>query len=217
MINLFIGYDAREAVAYHAMVQSIMDTASEFVSITPITVNHMRRDASNDFVYSRFLVPYLMDYRGWAIYADSDMIFLEDIAELWDLRDDRYAVQVVKHQYRTKYPVKYLGNKNEDYPRKNWSSLILWNCGHPANKWLDWHRVSHGTGSYLHRFKWLMDEEIGELPKEWNWLAMEYPDNPAANLVHYTVGTPCFKDYANCEMSHHWRYYYHRMLEGLGK
>lgn len=216
MIRVFIGYDAREAVAYHALVQSIMDNASDFVAITPINLSHMRRDASNDFVYSRFLVPYIMDYKGWAIYLDSDMVFMQDIAELWDLKDEKYAVQVVKHEYRTKYPVKYLGNKNEDYPRKNWSSMILWNCKHKSNRKLTAPKVHSSDGSYLHRFQWLQDSEIGELPKEWNWLAMEYPENERANLVHYTIGTPCFKQYANCEMSHHWRYYYHQMMQGVG-
>ncbi len=217
MIRVFIGFDQVESVAYHVLSQSILDNASVPVSITPLKVKTPQTDGSNAFVYSRFLVPEMCGYKGWAVFMDSDMVMLDDIAKLWQLRDSRYAVQVVKHDYKTKYPVKYLGNKNEDYPRKNWSSLILWNCEHPANQMLDYRNVSRETGAYLHRFKWLFDREIGGLPKVWNWLAMEYPDNPKAKVVHYTIGTPCFKDYANCEMSSHWKKYYHRMLDGLGK
>ena len=217
MIKVFIGFDQVEAIAYHVLSQSIIDHASEPVAIVPLDVKMPQTDASNGFVYSRFLVPELCEYQGWAIFMDSDMVCLDDIAKLWALRDKKYAVQVVKHDYKTKHPVKYLGNKNEDYPRKNWSSLVLWNCAHPAHKFMDRNRVSHETGQYLHRFEWLLDQEIGELPLEWNWLAMEYPDNPEAKIVHYTIGTPCFKDYSNCEMSSHWRKSYHRMLDGLGK
>jgi lipopolysaccharide biosynthesis glycosyltransferase len=217
MIKVFVGFDQTESVAYHVLCQSIIDHASVPVSITPLNIRMPQTDGSNAFIYSRFLVPELCNHKGWAVFMDLDMVCLEDIAKLWELRDEKYAVQVVKHEYKTKYPVKYLGNKNEDYPRKNWSSLILWNCWHPANRHLGYQSVSHETGQYLHRFGWLLDDEIGELPKEWNWLAMEYEDNPDAKIVHYTVGTPCFKEYSNCQMSSHWRQSYHRMLDGLGK
>lgn len=217
MIRIFIGFDQAESVAYHVLSQSIIDHASVPVSIIPLNVRTPQTDGSNGFIYSRFLVPELCRRMGWAIYMDADMVCLDDIAKLWDLRDSRYAVQVVKHKYKTKYPVKYLGNKNKDYPRKNWSSLMLWNCEHVGNLELDKQTVSHETGKYLHRFEWLFDREIGELPKEWNWLAMEYEDNPDAKIVHYTIGTPCFKEYTNCHMASHWRTAYHRMLEGLGK
>jgi lipopolysaccharide biosynthesis glycosyltransferase len=217
MIRLFAGFDQTESIAFHVLNQSIIDNTSVPVAITPLDVRMPQTDGSNQFVYSRFLVPELCEYKGWALFMDSDMVFLEDIAKLWELRDERYAVQVVKHDYKTKHPIKYLGNKNEDYFRKNWSSLILWNCAHPANRALDYNSVSHETGQYLHRFSWLLDTEIGELPLEWNWLASEYPSNPDAKLVHYTIGTPCFKQYASCEMSSYWKYYYHRLLEGLGK
>ena len=98
------------------------------------------------------------------------MICRADIAELWALRDPRTAVQVVKHDYKTKFPRKYLGSKNEDYPRKNWSSLILWNCSSFINRPLTRKRVQEMTNQELHRFSWIPDERIGELPKEWNWL-----------------------------------------------
>ncbi len=143
------------------------------------------------------------------------MVCNADIAELWALRDETKAVQVVKHDYKTMQKVKYLGNKNEDYPRKNWSSLVLWNCGHPANKILTPEFVSEKPGSYLHRFSWLADDLIGDLPKEWNWLAIEYPDNPAAKIIHFTLGTPCFKEYSKTSMASLWYENYRRTIQGF--
>jgi lipopolysaccharide biosynthesis glycosyltransferase len=161
-------------------------------------------DASNEFVYSRFLVPHLMDYNGWAIFIDGDMILQDDISNLWNLRDNSKAVMLVKHDYKTKMPIKYFGAKNEDYPRKNWSSVILWNCSHPAHKTLSPEFVQSSTGQYLHRFSWLTDNDIGELPVEWNWLADEYGVNNNAKLIHYTLGTPCFEEFADTPMSEYW-------------
>ena len=118
-----------------------------------------QQDGTNAFIYSRFLVPYLMNYQGWAIYMDSDMLFREDIAKLWHRRDDRTAVMVVQHDYETTQTVKFKGtpleSPNGDYPRKNWSSLILWNCGHPRNKILTKQFVAEAGGRVLHRFSWL--------------------------------------------------------------
>jgi hypothetical protein len=127
-------------------------------------------------------VPALCGYEGWAIFADaSDMVCRADIAELWALRDERYAVQVVKHDYRTKHHRKYVGTEMEcanlDYPRKNWSSLILWNCGHPQNRILTPENVREWSGQQLHGFGWLPDDLIGALPIEWNWLAQEHGTN----------------------------------------
>jgi lipopolysaccharide biosynthesis glycosyltransferase len=156
-----------------------------------------------------------MNFSGWAIFADGDMVCQADIAELWSLRDETKAVQVVKHDYKTKAAKKYLGNKNENYPKKNWSSLILWNCGHPENTILTPEFIQSQPGSYLHRFSWLGDELIGGLDAEWNWLAIEYPENPNAKLIHYTLGTPCFKDYANESMSDIWKRSYLRANEGF--
>ena len=132
------------------------------------------------------------------------MVCNADIAELWALRDERYAVQVVKHDYRTRFPVKYLGNKNEDYPRKNWSSVMLWNCGHEANRLLTPEYVEQSNGSRLHRFLHLDDELIGGLPTTWNWLVEEFPFKNDCKLFHYTVGTPCFRDYIACDNAKFW-------------
>jgi lipopolysaccharide biosynthesis glycosyltransferase len=221
MIKLIIGFDQKESIAYHVFCHSVFEKASMPVSFLPlasINLNFYREthtDGSNQFIYSRFLTPFLNNFSGWAIFADGDMICNADIAELWALRDQTKAVQVVKHDYKTKQKVKYLGNKNEDYPRKNWSSLILWNCEHPANKVLTPEFVSEKPGSYLHRFSWLSNDLIGDLPKEWNWLAIEYPDNPEAKIIHFTLGTPCFKEYAKTSMASLWYENYRRATEGF--
>ncbi len=138
-----------------------------------------------------------MNYKGWAIFMDGDMLLRDDINKLWNLRDESKAVQVVKHDYKTRQTEKYLGSKNEDYPRKNWSSVILWNCGHPANASVTPEFIQSATGAQVHRFTWLDDSLIGELPKEWNWLDIEYDVNPDAKLIHYTLGTPCFHEFAD--------------------
>jgi lipopolysaccharide biosynthesis glycosyltransferase len=210
VIRIFIGYDPREPVAFHACVSSITRHASMPFSVTPLALNNLtgykelHQDGSNQFIYSRFLVPALCDFQGWALYIDGDMIVTGDIAELWDMRDPLKAVQVVQHDYKTKAAKKYLGAKNEDYPRKNWSSVILWNCGHHQNRKLTVDHVQHATGAQLHRFQHLEDRFIGELPKEWNWLVGEYDKNPQAKLLHYTLGTPCFEEYAGCDHAEEW-------------
>jgi len=216
-----VGFDQAEAVAYHTFCQSVIDNASLPVQFIPLAQNNLsfyeetHTDGSNKFIYARFLTSFLCDFDGWAIFADGDMVCQADIGELWALRDESKAVLVVKHDYQTKADVKYLGNKNENYPRKNWSSLILWNCAHPANKILTPEFVQRQLGSYLHRFSWLSDDLIGDLPKEWNWLAIEYPENKQAKLIHYTLGTPCFKDYAEASMSKAWHRSFDRAVEGF--
>ena len=217
MIDIVVGFDQREAVAYHTFCQSVISRTSQPVRFTPLVAHGLegRKDGSNDFIYSRFLVPNLMGYRGWAIFADGDMVCREDIAKLWAMRDSKYAVMVAKHQYKTMFSSKYLGNKNEDYPRKNWSSLMLWNCEHPANRSLTTQVLAGASGEFLHRFQWLHDGEIGDLPITWNWLVLEYPMNEYAHLYHYTIGTPCFKDYKDCVHSDMWWMEYKKLSEGL--
>jgi lipopolysaccharide biosynthesis glycosyltransferase len=220
-ISIVVGFDQREAIAYHVFCQSVLERSSAPVCFIPLSENTLANykethsDGSNKFVYSRFLTPYLSGFSGWAIFADGDMVCQEDITKLWDLRDDSKAVLVVKHDYKTKAKIKYSGNKNENYPRKNWSSLILWNCGHPANSVLTPEFIQGKPGSFLHRFSWLSDGLIGDLPAEWNWLAIEYPENPEAKIIHYTLGTPCFKDYAAESMSDVWLQMYGRTIEGF--
>jgi lipopolysaccharide biosynthesis glycosyltransferase len=210
MIPIFIGYDHREAIAFHTCTNSIIRQSSKPVSINPLALNIMsdyeekHTDGSNHFIYSRFLVPHLMNYDGWAIFIDGDMILRTDINELWELRDESKAVMVVQHDYKTRMKEKYLGSKNEDYPRKNWSSVILWNCSHPSNKGVTPEFVENATGAQVHRFSWLDDKEIGSLPIAWNWLPDEFGPNEQAKLLHYTLGTPSFHDFATTPMGAEW-------------
>jgi len=223
IVDIVVGFDQKESVAYHTFAQSVIENSTIPTRFMPLNIGSLtnyketHKDGSNDFIYSRFLVPYLMNFNGWAIYADGDMVCLEDIKKLWDLRDDKFAVQVVKHDYKTKIKTKYWGNKNEDYPRKNWSSLILWNCNHLSHKILTPKFIQQKTGAFLHRFSWIKDEEIGELEKEWNWLAMEYEEKNDINLIHYTIGTPCFEEYQNKSLSSYWKKSFLNMLDGYYK
>jgi lipopolysaccharide biosynthesis glycosyltransferase len=221
MINLYVGYDEREAIAYHVFCHSVIKNTSIPVKITPLVLSQLKefnethQDRSNDFVYSRFLTPYLNEFNGWAIFADGDMICQADLKELIGMADPNKALMVVKHDYQTKASIKYLGNINENYPRKNWSSVILWNCSHPKHKILTPEFVSNQAGKFLHRFSWLDDNDIGELPVEWNWLACEYEKNTEAKLIHYTLGTPCFKDFRDTDMAEIWYDYYESAKKGF--
>lgn len=215
MIPIAIGYDPREACVFHVCSQSIIENASQPVSFIPIAQNLLhvdgQRDGTNQFIYSRYLVPHLMGFEGWALWMDGDMHLTADVAELWDLRDDSKAVMVVKHKYLTNHHRKYIGtpleNDNVDYDRKNWSSVVLFNCGHPSNAILTPEFVGRATGKLLHRFEWLNDDEIGDLPVEWNHLVLEYDENPDAKLYHHTLGSPGFEVYHNCESSMTWHRY----------
>ena len=211
MIPIFIGYDSREAVAYHVCSNSIIRHSSQPVSINPLALNILKgyeerhTDGSNHFIYSRFLVPHLMNYQGWAIFMDGDMLLRDDVVKLWNMRDEKHAVMVVKHNYKTKMTTKYLGAKNENYPCKNWSSVILWNCTHPKNRILTLDFIQKSTGAQLHRFTWLLEEQdVGSLPVEWNWLPDEFGENKEAKLLHYTLGTPSFHEFANTPMGDEW-------------
>jgi lipopolysaccharide biosynthesis glycosyltransferase len=210
-IEVVIGYDPREAVAYHVCVQSILSHASCPVRITPLALNTLpgytetHTDGTNAFIYSRFLVPWMFGWKGHAIFLDGDMIVREDIAELWKLRRPDRACSVVKHDYTTKYPTKYLGNANRDYPRKNWSSVILWNNNFFPNRCLTPEYIEKQTGAHLHRFGWLKDEQIDELPAEWNFLVSEFTRDDMAKLLHFTIGIPAFPEYADQEGGDEWR------------
>jgi lipopolysaccharide biosynthesis glycosyltransferase len=212
-----MGYDPREAAAWHVATQSIIETASVPVAIKPLTLSSLRwfpdhRDGTNQFITSRYLIPCLQDFAGWALFVDSDVLFRADVADLWALRDSRYAVQVVKHDYRTSAPRKYVGspieNDNIQYPKKNQSSVMLLNCGHPAMRRLTPSYVSMATSQHLHRFEWLEDDLVGALPATWNHLVSELPLNDKAALAHFTLGIPAFAHYKDCEHSREW----HQML-----
>ncbi len=211
-IKWFIGFDQVEAVAYHTLCHSILSRATVPVEIIPIKRSMLKEihnrpldpNQSNEFSFTRFLVPYLCNYQGRAIFTDCDMLMRVDAKELIDLAGDYYAVQVVKHDYTPKHSTKYLGTVQYPYPRKNWSSVMLFNCSHSDCKQLTPRYVNQASGLDLHRFKWARDTRVGELPREWNHLVSEYSPNPEAKIVHWTVGGPYFKEYENCEFAEEW-------------
>ena len=204
MIRIFAGYDEREALGFHVFMKSLIRTSSQPFALTPLTGDP--RDGTNAFTYARFLVPYLCDFKGTALFVDgSDMLLREDIAELAALANPQYAVQVVKHDYMTRHPRKYLGTPmeadNHDYPRKNWSSVVVWNCEHPKHRWMEPEALKFAGGQFLHRFSWLRDEEIGALPEAWNLLVGE---QESAKLAHFTLGIPGFAAYADYPYAGEW-------------
>lgn len=197
-MKIFIGFDRNESAAYWILERSIKSRTELPLDIRPLDVQHLRLAglywraddplASTEFTYSRFLVPYLCDYKGWALFMDSDMLCRSDIGDLLSLRDERYAAMCVKHDYRPRETEKMGGKVQTVYPRKNWSSLVLYNCGHPSNKALNPAAVNTRSGAYLHQFQWLPDESLGSLPEEWNWLEGWSEGKP--KIVHYTRGIP---------------------------
>lgn len=210
MIPIFVGYDPRESLNFAVLANSLTRLSSQPISIIPINLESMdfytetHTDGSTQFSYSRFLVPYMMGYKGWAIFMDCDILARADISEIWSLCDPKYAIMCVQHNYQTSSPIKFLGNVNRNYNRKNWSSVMLINCAHKSNSVLTPRMIEEQTGQYLHQFKWLDDKLIGSLPLEWNWLADEYVENENAKLIHYTLGSPCFEEYRDTPMSKYW-------------
>jgi len=210
-VRVFIGFDSKEVVAYHVLCQSILEHASIPVSFTPIALNTLgglltrerNQLQSTEFSFSRFLVPALSDYAGWALFLDCDMLFRRDIAELWGERDDRYSVMVCKHDYTPKEDTKFLGQVQTKYEKKNWSSVMLFN--NPRCRALSRGFVNTASGLELHQFKWLAsDDEIGPLPLAWNHLVGVYDYDPDAANVHFTEGGPYFADYAEVDYAEEW-------------
>ena len=212
MIRWFLGHDPVETGTYHVMSNSLIRHSSMPISISPVSLKNLEgiltRDRhplqSNDFAFSRFLVPWMCNFEGWAVFSDCDMIVKDDPAKLWALRDDRFAVKVVKHNHIPSEEVKYLGTTQTKYPRKNWSSVVLWNCAHPSVRCLDPAFVNTADGLHLHQFRFLQDGEIGDLPKTWNHLVGYDEYNNNSKLIHYTTGGPYFDEYKNCDYHQDW-------------
>ena len=217
MIRVFVGFDPHETVAFNVLAHSIMRRSSEPVCITGLLLDQLpmwrERDyrQSTEFSFSRFLVPHLCNFEGRAIFMDCDMLCRADIAELWGQFDGSSAVQVVKHDYTPSTTTKFLNQAQTAYPCKNWSSVMLFN--NPECRALTPHYVNAASGLALHQFVWTSDEAVGELSPEWNHLVGEYAPNPDAKLVHYTLGTPCFNEYKDCEFADEWFKEKERMLE----
>ena len=210
MLNVYIGYDPREAVAFYTLAHSILERSSIPVSIAPLMrpqlANLYRRERgateSTDFSMTRFLVPALSGYRGWSLYLDCDMLCRTDIAQLASLMESEKAVQVCKHDYVPSTERKFLNQVQTRYPRKNWSSLMLFNNERCAALTPEY--VNTAPGLDLHRFAWTEDRLIGALPLEWNWLVGEYPYNADARIVHFTLGGPYFEPYRECDYAEEW-------------
>ena len=215
VIKVFIGYDPVESVAWHTMAHSILENSSRPVALVPVNLANLTgihsrvRDPkqSNEFSFSRFLVPYLNNFDGYALFFDCDMMLRCDIAKIFDVlvAQPNKALYVVKHSYEPRDDVKYLDTVQYKYPRKNWSSVVLWNCSHPAHRKLTPDYINTATGMELHRFSWLNDSDIGELDVRWNWLVGEYDEPPEdVHNVHWTVGGPYFHEYSASDFASEW-------------
>jgi hypothetical protein len=198
VIRVFIGFDPRETVAYNVLAHSINARASQPVTIAPLALSQLgglytrERNPlqSTDFSFSRFLTPYLSGYEGWSVFMDCDMLMRDDIAGLWALRDERYAVM-------------FLGAVQTKYEKKNWSSVMLFNNARCRALTPDY--VNRATGLELHQFKWLSNDNlIGSLPPRWNHLVGYQAPSGEAALVHFTLGGPYFDDYVDCEYASEW-------------
>jgi len=215
VIKVFIGYDHVESVAWHTMAASIYRHSTRPVAIIPVNLRNLKgiynrpRDPkqSNEFSFSRFLVPYLCNYEGQGVFFDCDMLMRTDISNIFSVMKEQpnKAVYVVKHTYEPRNDVKYLNTVQYKYPRKNWSSVVLWNCEHFKNQLITPKFVNTAEALALHRFTWLEDSEIGELDIKWNWLVGEYDDPPKdVKNVHWTVGGPYFKEYEDVDFAKEW-------------
>ena len=206
-IPIFIGYDYRERAATNVLIDSLYQHSSKSLAITPLVTKQLEAQdlywrekdprQSTEFTFTRFLVPYLMKFKGWAIFMDCDMLCLDDINKLWEMRNDKYSLMCVHHDQKINASSKFLGEIQTRYPKKNWSSLMLMNCERCKELSLDY--VNTASAMELHQFLWLSDEkEIGELDhKKWNLLIEDEEsndNNDKAKLVHWTLGGPWFKE-----------------------
>lgn len=227
-LRIFIGFEPREQDAYLVAAHSLRKHASRPLAIEPLVLEHLRwkrlylrtheiRDGrlwdvisgapmATEFALTRFLVPHLAVYDGPALFIDCDFLFRRDVAELFEAFDPRFAVQVVKHDQRPTEELKMDGQIQTAYARKNWSSCVLWNCGHEAHAGQN-ARVNRWRGLRLHQFRWIPDDEIGELWGGWNWL--EDGSRPPAcfnpGAVHFTRGIPSMPGYENVAFADEWR------------
>lgn len=214
----YIGYDSREDIAFQVASFSLKKHSSVPLDVAPLKLKDFQERGiytrshdpkqSTEFTYLRFFLPYLNNYEGWALFADDDFLWLGDVAELISKLDDRYAVMCVKHDYIPSVKTKLANVSQEPYPRKNWSSMMLVNCGHHANSALTLADANTKSGSYLHRFGWIKDDSlIGEIDYEWNFLVQHYSpytDGRLPKAVHFTEGGPWFPDHRNTDYAHLW-------------
>tara|TARA_B100000575_G_C22954832_1_gene552035 strand:- start:117 stop:806 length:690 start_codon:yes stop_codon:yes gene_type:complete len=219
--KIYIGYDSKEPIASEICEFSLNKNSSKPIKINHIKLNEVKNKniywretdklGSTEFTFTRFLVPFLQNYNGWALFCDSDFLWLEDVNELFSIADNKYAIMCVHHDYKPKNTKKKLLSSQQIYPRKNWSSLVLWNCSHPSNKKVTPDLVNTETGKFMHRFGWLKDEEIGAISHEWNWLIGWYkePEDGKPKALHYTEGGPWLgSDFQKKEYAEEWNKYF---------
>lgn len=223
-LKCYLGFDSREPLAYEVAQSSLLSRASVPVAITPLNITKLaecgllrrptdlrgqRYDipsnapASTEFAISRFLVPILAQ-TGFALFTDSDVVFLDDVTKLFALADPSFAVQVVKHGELTSTATKMDGQAQQTYPRKNWSSVMLFNCDHPANKRLSLVDIQERRGFDLHQLYWLSDDEIGSLPAKWNWLVNTQPKPDDVGIAHFTNGGPFLPTWNGADYDQLW-------------
>lgn len=216
MLNIVIGFDRNEPIAYHVLSHSILRRASGPVSITPLYLPQLQtsgiytrdRDPnqSTDFTYSRFLTPWIAG-GGVSLFMDSDMLCLGDICKLEDIAtlNPRTDVFVVKHDYTPATTTKFLNQPQSTYDCKNWSSLMIFNGHRSAVRNLTPDYINRASAMDLHQFRWARPDGVAALHPNWNHLVGEYAPNPEAKLVHFTLGGPWFPEFADCEYAQTWR------------
>ena len=216
MLTVFIGYDSREDIAYRVCRESILKHSSLPVRIIPIKQDELREDgvylrpadplSSTEFSFTRFLVPHVAGYKGWAVFVDCDFLFRHDIYTVMKYRDPKKALFCVKHDYKPTEETKMDGAVQHQYPRKNWSSFMLFNCEHPDTVHLRPRVVNTATGMYLHQMQWTDNENIGELPISFNYLEGWHTKSDCVDpiAVHFTRGGPWFDNWQDVEYADEW-------------
>jgi len=248
--RVYIGWDAAEAVAWNVAEYSLFRHASrrlirtDRIALQTLGARYQRQTSaltngqlfdeisgapmSTGHAIARFFIPLLQEFSGWALFTDGDVLFREDVGNLFEMADPKYAVMVVQHPPILEAATKKAGHVQQAYPRKNWSSVILFNCGHLANRALTLQALNTWTGRDLHAFSWLRDAEIGELPARWNHLVHISQPDPNPALVHYTLGTPDVDGHEHDPFADEWRLAarvagysnllaFHTELQGVGK
>jgi len=186
-LKIFVGFDDRQPVSFTTLMTSIYRRCRLPVAVTPLVLPTLplARRGLTPFTWSRFLVPYLCGFKGWALFMDIDMILLDDVSKLFALKDDRYAAMVSKNDLRFE-----------------WASMILFNCGHPSNQVLTPNFIENAKA--LHGLQWLKEDEVGDLPREWNHLVGYDQERRDAKLVHYTQGVPAYPETSDSEYAAEW-------------
>lgn len=227
--RVFIGWDPHESQAFNVARTSLLEHAAMHHNIKRLSLDELQAaklytrpthrlangqlfDAiseapmSTGHAIGRFFVPYLCGYRGWALFTDGDVLFREDIARLFSVADERYAVMCVQHAPMPEAKEKKGGHVQLLYSRKNWSSVMLFNCAHPANEQLTIDLLNKWPGRDLHAFDWLEDEEIGELNPGWNYLVgVTQPMPDTVQLAHFTLGVPTVPGHERDPFADEWR------------